>query len=204
VRTVQQVPSVHAWGNLAKKMYISVEATRWVWTESKSERSARLVLLSIAAHCNDDGNCWPGLDTICSHSKLSKNSVLKAIEELVALGEISVERGGRGARDTNHYHLQTFMQSRVQKGSENQNKGSETGQEGFTRVHPNKNLEQEYIEERPSGLSFMDLVNQSIEESQRTHEPADKILARLRHEHSLPRPERDKDGNLYAKPNAEE
>lgn len=170
-------------------MFISVEAVRWVFTQSKSERSARLVLIAIAAHCNDDGNCWPGLDAICSHSKLSKNSVLKAIEELVDLGEVTVERGGRGPRDTNHYHLKAFMDLRVQKGSENGSKGAVSPSQGFTRVNPNKNLEQELIEEGgpPGRLSFSDLVNQSIEESQRTHEPADAILARLRIEHGYPR-----------------
>jgi hypothetical protein len=158
-------------------MYISVEATRWVWTESKSERSARLVLLAIAAHCNDDGNCWPGLDTLCLYVKLSKNSVLKGIEELVALGEITVERGGKGARDTNHYHLRAFMQGRVQKGSEIPNKGSETRQEGFTRVHPN-NKEEEILEQAPS--AHFNLVLWAIEESKRTGEVADTIIREVR------------------------
>jgi pyocin large subunit-like protein len=95
-------------------MFISVEAVRWVFTQSKSERSARLVLLAIATHCNDDGCCWPGMDALMRYTKLSKNTILQARDELVELKELVVETGGRGAGDSNHYYLPK-IQIRVQK-----------------------------------------------------------------------------------------
>jgi len=161
---------------LATKMFISVEAVRWVFTQSKSERSARLVLLAIATHCNDDGCCWPGMDALIRYTRLSKNTILQARDELVELKELVVEIGGRGAGDTNHYYLHAFMESRVQKGSENSNKGAESIEKGSTHLNPNKNLEEIIPEERrPSNF-----VEEAIKESHRTGESADAILKRLR------------------------
>jgi hypothetical protein len=127
-------------------MFISVDAVRWVLTESASERSARLVFIAIAAHCNEDGYAWPGLEAIERYSKLSRPKVLQSIETLVELKEITVERGGHGARDTNRYFLSVFM-ARVNKGKENGDKGKETAQKESTRVYTNKNLEQESLEQ---------------------------------------------------------
>jgi hypothetical protein len=162
-------------------MYISVEATRWVWTESLSERSARLVMLAIAAHCNEDGYAWPSQETIMECCKLSKPIVIEAIEKLVVLNELTYEKGGKGAGDTNRYYLRAFMESRVNKCKENPEKGKETSQEGYTRVDTNKNLEQEVLEEnRP-----INFVEKAIQESHRTGQSADEILKRLRVEAAL-------------------
>jgi len=164
---------------LANKMFISVEAVRWVFTESKSERSARLVLLAIASHCNDDGYCWPGLESLIQHTKLSRNSVLKAIEELTDLGEVTVERGGRGPGDTNHYHLKTFMELRVQKGAEINDKGAVSLPKRVQSVGAELEVKnKEYIEQD----QHIDLVNQAIKESHRTGQDADEILKRFRAE----------------------
>jgi helix-turn-helix protein len=139
-------------------MYISVEATRWAWTESLSERSARLVMLAIAAHCNEDGYSWPGLETIMRCSRLSKPIVLEALQKLTELKELTVEKGGKGAGDTNRYYLCAFMESRVNKGKENPDKGKETVEKGYTRVDPNKNLEQRTLEEALDDPEFQSRV----------------------------------------------
>ncbi len=145
-------------------MYISVEATRWVWTESRSERSARLVMLAIAAHCNEDGYAWPSQETIGECTRLSKPIILEAIEKLVELKELTYEKGGKGAGDTNRYYLLAFMESRVNKGKENPNKGKETPQEGYTRVDTNKNLEQEHLEAPAAHGIPISIVNQRLED----------------------------------------
>ena len=128
-------------------MFISVEAVKWVMNESASERSARLVFIAIAAHCNDDGYAWPAVDTICEYTKLSKPVVLESIQKLNELKELTVEKGGRGPGDTNHYYLSAFMASRVKKGKENPDKGKVSVEKGSTRVDTNKNLEKEILEE---------------------------------------------------------
>ena len=128
-------------------MFVSVEAVRWVLTRSESERSARLVFIAVAAHCNEDGYCWPSLDTIMRYSKLSKSVVLEALQKLYDVGEMTVEKGGHGAADTNRYYMKAFMESRVGKGLEIPDKGMEIPEKGYTRVDTNKNLEQEVLEQ---------------------------------------------------------
>lgn len=135
-------------------MYISVEATRWTWIDSLSERSARLVMLCLAAHCNEDGYSWPSMETLCTLTRLSKPIVLQAIEKLVEHGEVTVERGGKGAADTNRYFMKTFMEGRVNKGKENLDKGKETPEKVSTRVDTN-NKEQEVLEQAPSAQELL-------------------------------------------------
>lgn len=158
-------------------MFISVEAVRWVFTNSQAERSARLVLVAIATHCNDDGYCWPGHEAIMRYTKLSKPIVIQAIEKLVEINEITVEKGGRGPGDTNHYYLSAFMESRVRMCKEISDKGKVTHSERVnTGLHEERTLEYTLEERR-----HRDLINEAIRESQRTGEAADEILKRLRH-----------------------
>jgi len=93
------------------------------------------------------------MDALIRYTRLSKNTILQARDELVELKELMVETGGRGAGDTNHYYLTAFMESRVQKGSENFNKGAESIEKGSTHLNPNKN-EEIILEEGPSKLSI--------------------------------------------------
>lgn len=139
-------------------MFVATRAVSWAFESSKSQRTARLVLVAIAAHCNDDGYCWPSLSRIATLCGLSKPSVLKCISELVGLGEVTVEQGGRGPKDTNHYYLSAFMIS-VKKGQENEAKGKVyaplsvkySSSEEFTHVVENINdrSEKEGLSENP-------------------------------------------------------
>lgn len=128
-------------------MYVSVEATRWVFNDSQSERSARLVLLAIAAHCNDDGWAWPGQEALMQFTRLSKPTLLQAIHELERIGEIATERGGNGPRDTNRYYMKAFMEGSIRV-KENPSKGKEsTLKRVNTGLHEEEELEQEVLEE---------------------------------------------------------
>jgi hypothetical protein len=84
---------------------MSVQALSWVFDHSKSRLAARHVLLSIANHARADGTgAWPSIPRIARESGLSCREVYRSIDELVALGELSVIRGG-GRRHTNLYSL---------------------------------------------------------------------------------------------------
>ena len=144
-------PTLSVGGNA---LYISIKATEWVFEHSKSQVSSRLVLLAIAASVNTDGYAWPGLEAIEHRSNLSRPTVLRALEELESLGEIIVERGGEGPKDTNCYYFSAFME-RVKKGKDFDDKGKE---EAPKRVNPSLHeeevLEKEELEEVPSALKF--------------------------------------------------
>jgi len=80
---------------------------------SKSQGSARCVLIVLATYANDDGICWPGIRTIARNSGFTRTTVGNAIRKLEALGEvtkgkrhISDTRGGR--QQLNAYRLNLY------------------------------------------------------------------------------------------------
>lgn len=78
---------------------MAIDATTWVWDHSRSRLGARLVLLAIAR--------YGGLVTISASelgrvTLLSERAVRMAIGELVALGELAVERN---AGDSSRYRI---------------------------------------------------------------------------------------------------
>jgi hypothetical protein len=73
---------------------MSIQAVAWVLDFSKATYGSRLVLLSIANHCDKYGtNAWPKIETIAEESLLSVREVAYAINDLVRIRELKVEKG---------------------------------------------------------------------------------------------------------------
>lgn len=73
-------------------LFISVKAVEWVLENSESTGNARNVLTVLASYYNNNGTSWPSFDTIVRLSNTSRPTVVKAISELEALGEVEVIR----------------------------------------------------------------------------------------------------------------
>lgn len=69
---------------------MSIATMQAVWEHSKSTGRSRLVLLAIADHQGEIG-AWPSIATIAKMVNSSERSVQRDIQELVELGELSVE-----------------------------------------------------------------------------------------------------------------
>lgn len=75
----------------------------WVWDQSKSRKTQRLVLLAIADCASDDGaNAYPSMAELIRKTGFSERAVQSAIGELIAMGELRVERNG-GPKGCNRY-----------------------------------------------------------------------------------------------------
>lgn len=73
---------------------MSVEHIAIVLHHSKAKGTAKLVLVGIANHDGDAG-AFPSQETLAKYANVDVRNVRKAIETLVALGEVTVhERGG--------------------------------------------------------------------------------------------------------------
>lgn len=84
---------------------MSVQALSWVLDNSVSEHAARLVLISIANHCDKFGmNAWPTVSTIGSEARLCEREVRQSLRELESLGELLTSHGV-GPRRSNLYSL---------------------------------------------------------------------------------------------------
>jgi hypothetical protein len=84
---------------------MSWQAVTWVLELSEATSYSRLVILSIASHCNREGkNAFPSFDTIAREALISRREVIYCVQELEERGELLVHRGiGRG--NPNHYEL---------------------------------------------------------------------------------------------------
>jgi hypothetical protein len=69
---------------------MSIEAVSLVLNKSKATGRAKLVLIGIANHLGDQG-AWPSIATLARYANASERSVKRDIQELIALGELSVQ-----------------------------------------------------------------------------------------------------------------
>lgn len=77
----------------------------WVWDNSRSEGTDRLILLAIADFAADDGaNAWPSIRRLAEKAKVTERTVQRAIRALTLLGEVSVDANA-GRRGTNVYTI---------------------------------------------------------------------------------------------------
>lgn len=77
----------------------------WVWGESRSRKTERLVLLAIADCAAEDGsNAYPSMAELMRKTGLSERGVQGAIKKLVELGELFVNANG-GPRGCNRYRV---------------------------------------------------------------------------------------------------
>jgi hypothetical protein len=97
---------------------MSVQAMSWVWEHSRSEGNARLVLLAIADQVNKRGvDAWPSQQRLAEKCRISDRTVRRAVEELVGLGELEVEKyrgpvvDGKSGRRTHRYSLPKLADS---------------------------------------------------------------------------------------------
>lgn len=88
---------------------MSFEATRAVWEQSQAKGGARMVLLCIAYHYNDEkAMAWPSIGTIAQETQLSARQVSRAIASLVEIGELDILTKGNGRGRATEYGL-TFL-----------------------------------------------------------------------------------------------
>jgi hypothetical protein len=110
---------------------MSIEAMNLVLNHSKATGRAKLVLLGIANHFGDNG-AWPSISTLARYANASERSVKRDIQELVDLGELTVEVNSapmRGQYKTNLYWIS------VDSGVTTEvSRGDSSGKSGVTPV----------------------------------------------------------------------
>ncbi|WP_163834714.1 helix-turn-helix domain-containing protein [Spartinivicinus ruber] len=86
---------------------MSIQAMSWVFTLSKLDPYKKIVLLSLADNANDQGYCWPSMDTIANKSSMSKQTVRRHLKSLEELNLITKQQRTRanGATSTNGFFL---------------------------------------------------------------------------------------------------
>jgi hypothetical protein len=75
---------------------MSIQAIAWAWA-IRTTPTRKLVLLALADHADHNGECYPSLARIATHTGLSERGIRIALREMEADGTITTKHGG-GAR----------------------------------------------------------------------------------------------------------
>lgn len=97
---------------------MSVRAMSWAWSTPTDTPSERLVLLALADHAGEDGECWPGSASLAAKTGLSEGSVRRYITRLDERGILEkVERRRRkdGTLGTWIYRLRLDVDFRADR-----------------------------------------------------------------------------------------
>lgn len=81
---------------------MSVKIMARVWEESQHKGSTLLLLLAIADHANDDGICWPSVETLAAKARVKPRQAQNLLTQLETSGELVVRRG-HGRKNTSIY-----------------------------------------------------------------------------------------------------
>ncbi len=81
---------------------MSIHAMSTVWQRSTASGSTLLLLLALADHANDSGQCYPAIETLAAKTRMSERQTIRIIQAAEQLGELTTQRS---ANKANHYTL---------------------------------------------------------------------------------------------------
>ena len=70
---------------------MSVKAISWAFEAEVGDRIAKLVLLALADHANEQYECWPGAELVAKKAEVHRATVFRAVNYLVSNGFIRRE-----------------------------------------------------------------------------------------------------------------
>lgn len=73
---------------------MSIEAVATALHHSKATPTAKLVLVALAWHVNEDRVCYPSQETLAHYAGINVRQVRRAVTQLIELGEIEVWKHG--------------------------------------------------------------------------------------------------------------
>ncbi len=82
---------------------MSVTATTWAWSQSL-QATAKLVLLALADHADEEGRCWPSLGRLEQMTGLNRSTITRALSSLDGV-LISRDRSDGGVGHSTRYQL---------------------------------------------------------------------------------------------------
>lgn len=118
---------------------MSIKVASHVWEHSQQSGSALLMLLALADHANDDGACWPSIETLARKCRVSERQARRLIRKLEDDGELATDVGGGRGNASIYWVLlgKGDMGDRVseEKGTSGAEKGDMGDTKGDTHDH---------------------------------------------------------------------
>lgn len=98
---------------------MSNKALNFVFERSKTQGSARVLMLAIADAANDEGWCWPGKDSLHKKVNVTKRQLIRLIQHCERMGELRVEERKEPddpmLNDTNAYYIVGVADSKLMR-----------------------------------------------------------------------------------------
>jgi len=88
---------------LSRRIKVSVKVLARVWAHSQTAGGELLVMLALADHANDAGECWPYIGKIAEKARLSRRQVKNILPWLEELGELKIARSNGGLHRGHRY-----------------------------------------------------------------------------------------------------
>jgi hypothetical protein len=134
---------------------MSVRVSQSVWQRSKQSGERLLVLLALADWADDRGRAWPTLAMLMRKTRLTDRGVQKMLNDLIASGELVIERGGgRGRR--NQYQITLADTPNAVRGLDAENpeqySANERAKSGRASIHMIRQIYRGQNPERGSGF----------------------------------------------------
>src|SRR5436190_11789272 len=80
---------------------MSVRLLSTVWDSGRCEGGTLLVLLALADYSNDQGECWPHVDSLAAKARLTQRQTHYILRQLKTDGVLAIQSGGgRGRAST--------------------------------------------------------------------------------------------------------
>ncbi len=84
---------------------VSIKIMTAIWEHSDREGSQLLMLLAMADHANDEGVCWPSVETLARKCRIKKRQTQYLLNDLEKSGAIKRLHMGGGRRKTTTYRV---------------------------------------------------------------------------------------------------
>lgn len=85
---------------------MSISIMSEIWSTSEQKGSGLLMLLALADFMDDEGKCWPKIDTLAKKTRLSRSQSMRLLAKLESEGEIIIDRRlFRGMKTNSVYNI---------------------------------------------------------------------------------------------------
>lgn len=99
---------------------MSVKIMSKVWDAAPCRENALITLLALADWANDEGVCWPSIQTLADKARVDRRSAQRIVRKLAHDGLITIEEGGGRAKQ-HRYKIETAALCRPLENSDFQN-----------------------------------------------------------------------------------
>jgi hypothetical protein len=84
---------------------MSIEYSNRVWANSELKGGKLLVMLALAHHADNKGECWPGMPLLIEKTRLTDRQIRRVLNDLDTDGTISIQERAIGRGKKPHYKL---------------------------------------------------------------------------------------------------